>query len=137
MTTYDSQLLFKQEVVRKAFSNFSDLPSNLLPSILPTLPSPSTYSYRTKLTPHFNLPKSIREIQKRSKSKNQSKVEDAEESLLNETNSHDLIIGFDTPKGVSLDGNKGNGGVLDIEECVIATKTINDSLQGERKRIKE
>lgn len=89
------------------------------------------------MTPHFNLPRSVREIQKRSKSKNQSKVEDAEEALLNDVNSHELVIGFDTPKGVSLDGNNGNGGVLDIEECVIATQTINDSLQGERKRIKE
>ena len=138
MTTYDSQLLFKQQVVQKAFQNYTDLPSTLLPKVLETLPSPSTYAYRTKLTPHFNLPKSVRELHKRSKSKSKAKVEDAEEESLNSSvGKSDLIIGFDTPKGVTMEGGNGFGGVLDIEECVIATKTINGSMEGERKRIKE
>lgn len=58
MLSYEMQLQLKQEVVAKAYRNFSKLASTLVPAILPTLPSPRQYAYRTKLTPHFDTPTS-------------------------------------------------------------------------------
>lgn len=58
MLSYEKQLGLKRNVVVKAYQNFSKLPSDLVPKIGPTLPSPQQYGYRTKLTPHFDAPKS-------------------------------------------------------------------------------
>ncbi|THG93842.1 hypothetical protein EW026_g7504 [Hermanssonia centrifuga] len=58
MLPYQTQLGLKQEVLVKAYQNFSDLPQELIPAISPTMSSPLQYGYRTKLTPHFDrLPK--------------------------------------------------------------------------------
>lgn len=54
--TYQKQLELKRDTVIKAYKHFSDLPAELVPNILPTLPSPRQYAYRTKLTPHFETP---------------------------------------------------------------------------------
>lgn len=56
MLSYERQLLLKRDVVIKAYENFSKLPSEAVPEVLPTLPSPQQYGYRTKLTPHFDAP---------------------------------------------------------------------------------
>ena len=60
MLTYDEQLRIKQGVVERAFKRHSGLDSSLLPAVLPTMPSPKQYNYRTKLTPHFDLPHELR-----------------------------------------------------------------------------
>lgn len=57
MLPYEKQLEHKRRVVQKAFANFSNLPANLLPEVLGTMGSPLQYGYRTKLTPHFNVPR--------------------------------------------------------------------------------
>ncbi|CAD6576365.1 MAG: tRNA(m5U54)methyltransferase [Cyphobasidiales sp. Tagirdzhanova-0007] len=56
MLSYERQLLLKQDVVRKAYANFSGLTPSLVPEVQDTLPSPRQYGYRTKLTPHFDQP---------------------------------------------------------------------------------
>jgi tRNA (uracil-5-)-methyltransferase len=74
MLSYEKQLNLKLRVVEKAYQNFSGdsfflflwnklaqqsqlgLPSDLVPSVLATIPSPKTYGYRTKITPHFDAP---------------------------------------------------------------------------------
>ena len=56
MLSYERQLSLKQDVVKKAYLNFSNLQPSLVPDILDTLPSPRQYGYRTKLTPHFDQP---------------------------------------------------------------------------------
>lgn len=57
MLPYENQLEQKRHVVEKAFTNFSNIPAELLPKVLPTMGSPLQYGYRTKLTPHFNGPR--------------------------------------------------------------------------------
>lgn len=57
MLPYEKQLEQKRRTVQKAFANFSDLPAELIPDVLPTMGSPLQYGYRTKLTPHFNGPR--------------------------------------------------------------------------------
>ncbi|KAG8943640.1 tRNA(m5U54)methyltransferase [Tulasnella sp. 424] len=107
MLSYDTQLQLKQRVVEKAYKNFSGLPPSLVPSILPTIASPKTYGYRTKITPHFDLPP----MAKRKESDDPKK----------------LAIGF---------GEKGRRKVMDIEECVIATPVLNQALPGIRENVR-
>ncbi|KAG8894505.1 tRNA(m5U54)methyltransferase, partial [Tulasnella sp. 408] len=107
MLSYDTQLQLKQRIVEKAYKNFSGLPPSLVPPILPTIASPKTYGYRTKITPHFDLPP----VAKRKESDDPAK----------------LPIGF---------GEKGRRKVMDIEECVIATPVLNQALPGIRENVR-
>ncbi|KAG8911245.1 tRNA(m5U54)methyltransferase, partial [Tulasnella sp. 408] len=107
MLSYDTQLQLKQRVVEKAYKNFSGLPPSLVPPILPTIASPKTYGYRTKITPHFDLPP----VARRKESDDPAK----------------LPIGF---------GEKGRRKVMDIEECVIATPVLNQALPGIRENVR-
>ena len=60
MIPYAQQLEIKREVVRRAYANYSRLDASLVPDVLPTMGSPETMHYRTKLTPHFDLPAALR-----------------------------------------------------------------------------
>lgn len=57
MLSYEDQLAHKKRIVEKAYANFSGLVPELIPAIGDTFPSPRQYGYRTKLTPHFLVPK--------------------------------------------------------------------------------
>ncbi|KAF8588510.1 S-adenosyl-L-methionine-dependent methyltransferase [Ramaria rubella] len=106
MLSYEDQLEFKRKVVDKAYQNFSSLPADSIPLALPTIPSPNTYGYRTKITPHFDVPP------KQYKSSHGKEWE--------------LRIGF---------GEKGRRGVIDIEECPIATPALNEALGPARQAV--
>lgn len=53
--SYESQLEIKRQVVANAYRYFA--PNLKLPEIHKTVPSPLQKGYRTKLTPHFDVPK--------------------------------------------------------------------------------
>jgi len=57
MIDYDLQLLHKKKVVERAFAVY---PSVQRPEIQPTCASPLQYNYRTKITPHFDMPRKNR-----------------------------------------------------------------------------
>jgi tRNA (uracil-5-)-methyltransferase len=104
--------------VSLAYQRFSSLPSTAVPAILPTIGSPEQWAYRTKITPHFDaIPKRLREAAPQS-----------EEAAINEERPWEIRIGFD---------QKGRRGVLDIEECPIATDVLNAKMTTERKRVQE
>ncbi|PWN89312.1 S-adenosyl-L-methionine-dependent methyltransferase [Acaromyces ingoldii] len=119
MLSYDTQLAIKQNVVRRAFANFAKLDPLLIPDTLPTIPSPLQYSYRTKLTPHFEIPFEIRQERRRTRGK------ETPTSFFSDD--VDVAVGF---------GRLGGKDVLDIEECSIATATINGALPAERQKVK-
>ncbi|KAJ2796534.1 tRNA(m5U54)methyltransferase, partial [Coemansia guatemalensis] len=52
---YEDQLLFKQRVVQRAFTHANPLFASL--TVSPVMHSPLQLGYRTKLTPHFDVPK--------------------------------------------------------------------------------
>ncbi|KAB5582451.1 S-adenosyl-L-methionine-dependent methyltransferase [Coniochaeta sp. 2T2.1] len=106
MVDYDEQLKIKRTVVEKAYKNFSNLPQELVPSILDTMGSPLQYGYRTKLTPHFDGPHGPRKVKK----------------YLQEV----PVVGFTT---------KGSKKMLDIEDCPIGTSAVRLGLKRERKRM--
>jgi len=107
MLDYPEQLRIKKSIVEKAYKNFSNLPQELVPSILDTIGSPLQYGYRTKLTPHFDGPPG-----------GTRKVKKPFESM--------PPVGF-TPKGARK--------VLDIEDCPIGTPAVRLGLKRERKRM--
>lgn len=73
MLSYGKQLEVKRDFVVRAYANYSgtplsppgtrqlirasDLPPAVVPQTQPTISSPLQYNYRTKLTPHFDLPR--------------------------------------------------------------------------------
>lgn len=152
MLTYDQQLSIKQDVVTHAFAHYSGLDPSLLPSTLPTLPSPMQYGYRTKLTPHFEIPRSLTDFRRknthgdgkgnfrRGKGKGQAreqmkgvldKVDPEELEELSRQWADDVSIGFDTIKG------GGKSGILDIEECPLATPALQEALPVEKRKVKK
>ncbi|KAG1908749.1 S-adenosyl-L-methionine-dependent methyltransferase [Suillus fuscotomentosus] len=107
MLSYDTQLGIKRNVVIKAYENFSNLPKETIPDVLPTIASPLQYGYRTKITPHFEAPpKKARK--------------EADSGSANST---------DKPSWLKIGFNEiGKRTVLDIEECPIATPVLNAAL---------
>lgn len=57
MLPYAEQLEIKRQVIVNAYKHNSNLDPAVVPQILETEPSPEEYYYRTKLTPHFDVPK--------------------------------------------------------------------------------
>lgn len=113
MIPYEEQLVLKQNVVRNAFRCYSGLPASDVPEVRPTMASPLQMHYRTKLTPHFDLPRTVKEA-----ACSPGYVPDATQ----------LPIGFD---------GATTGKVIDIEECPIGTPTINAAMPGARARVRE
>lgn len=133
MMSYERQLKIKQGVVQNAFKNYSQLESTLLPEIRPTMPSPKQRAYRTKLTPHFNLPREVRAYKRATHvAPGKGKAQNAD---LEEDDGAPLPVKPDVTVPIGFDGLDGQ--VLDIEECPIGTEAINSALPAERKRIKD
>ena len=110
---YEQQLTSKKQTIENAYKFFADGLKDQLPSVSDTQPSPLQYSYRTKLTPHFNLPYK----------KHGSKLEYAPN------------LGFGSKgRPTWRETAGGTGSILDIEECSIGTEIINKGMDNERTR---
>ena len=110
---YDQQLLFKRDTIINAYKYFAKNIQDKLPTIDNTEPSPLQYSYRTKLTPHFNIPF--------SRQRNNQPLQTRPD------------LGFGSkgkPTWRETDG--GSGSIVDIEECSIGTPIINQGMKNER-----
>ncbi|KAK7204450.1 tRNA(m5U54)methyltransferase [Myxozyma melibiosi] len=58
MMPYEAQLEHKRTVIKRAYEHFCpDAPAGAIPEIGSTISSPLEYGYRTKLTPHFDIPR--------------------------------------------------------------------------------
>ena len=113
MIPYAQQLEIKRKVVRRAYANYSRLDASLVPDILPTMGSPETMHYRTKLTPHFDLP-----------------------AVLRRTHDTDLPVDMSVSVPIGFD-NATTGRVMDIEECPIGTHVLNEAMTHERQRVRD
>lgn len=108
---YDTQLEIKRMVIVNAFKHFAPVLSKTLPAVGPTYPLPEQYGYRTKLTPHFDVPRKRSEPYYRPQ------------------------FGFGAkgrPEWRECGG--GAGLIVDIEECAIGTLVVNTGLANERRR---
>ncbi|KAL8661923.1 MAG: hypothetical protein Q9168_008330, partial [Polycauliona sp. 1 TL-2023] len=116
MLSYEDQLAHKKTIVEKAYRNFSNLPSEMIPVVGDTIGSPLQYGYRTKLTPHFDGPPGSRARRNRK--------DGAEQPSFDEV----------PPIGFMM---KGTRKTMDIEDCPIATDAVRGGLKQERKRVAE
>lgn len=112
--TYEQQLLLKKNTVANAYKYFAPtlIAEGLLPTVGETIGSPLQYDYRTKLTPHFDMPRRLKQMEEKPP------------------------LGFGhkgRPKWREESINEGGlAGILDIEECAIGTKIINQGMANER-----
>lgn len=114
--SYDTQLAFKRQTIVNAFKYFAPLTTaEKLPKVSETQASPIQYAYRTKLTPHFDVPHKIPENYTRPS------------------------FGFGL-KGRPKWRASAEGGdqlVVDIESCSIGTVVVNKGFKNERERYLE
>lgn len=115
---YPEQLNLKRQTIVNAYNHFAPQlnKDGRLPEVDKTQGSPLQFDYRTKLTPHFNVPNKNKEI---------------EEGFI-------PALGFGAkgrPTWRKTEG--GSYSILDIEECIIGTKIINTGMKNERRRFKE
>lgn len=111
MLPYKDQLEHKKRIVERAYVNFSGLIPEVVPNIGDTFPSPLTYNYRTKLTPHFG------------KARRSNKSEDS--------STQELEV---PPIGFNM---KNQTRTMDIEDCPLGTDIVRIGLKKERKRVAE
>ncbi|QBM86364.1 tRNA (uracil-5-)-methyltransferase [Metschnikowia aff. pulcherrima] len=110
---YDTQLEFKRQTIVNAYRYFAPkLFAGELPDVANTQASPLQYDYRTKLTPHFNVPNKIPQDYTRPS------------------------VGFGTKGRPEWRENVLGGSqlILDIEECSIGTPIVNQGMKNERAR---
>lgn len=109
---YNQQLIFKKQTIENAYKYLAPILSknDQLPSISSTEPSPLQFTYRTKLTPHFNLPYSKPVL----------------------TTPPSLGFGAKGKPAWRPQAQGGDFSVLDIEECSIGTSIINQGMKNER-----
>ncbi|KAI5966235.1 TRM2 [Candida pseudojiufengensis] len=118
--SYEEQLKIKRKTIINAYKHFAPklFELNLLPEVLKCQGSPLQYNYRTKLTPHFNIP--------------------------NKKTGADLSerpnFGFGAKGRPTWRKNTDfgpPGAIMDIEECEIGTNIVNMGLKNERKRLEK
>lgn len=116
---YDDQLELKRNTIVRAFQHFAPrlCSEGLLPEIGKTIGSPIQYNYRTKLTPHFDVPRKVTEMKTRPPLGFGQK---GRPKWRQET----LEVG-------------GNASILDIEECPIGTQIVNVGMHNERQRFEK
>lgn len=112
---YATQLEYKRRTVQNAYEHLAPelMKQGKVPDIGDTVASPKQYGYRTKLTPHFDIPKKKNLTYRPS-------------------------FGFGAKgKTTWRECDGGDQSTVDIEECVIGTKIINVGMENERRRFKE
>ena len=114
MLSYEDQLSHKKTIIERAYKNFSMLLPELVPVIGDTIGSPLQYSYRTKLTPHFDGPPGMMgRVARRAGAGRRGFAEVPP-------------IGF---------MQKNTRWTIDIEECPIGTQVLNLGMKRERSRV--
>lgn len=116
---YNSQLELKKKTIIRAFKHFAPrlVQEGLLPDVGDTIGSPLQYGYRTKLTPHFDVPRKVKSLQVKpplgfgQKGRPQWRKDTIEQG--------------------------GHASILDIEDCPIGTSAVNMGMQNERNRFAE
>lgn len=148
---YESQLAIKKEVVENAYRHFCKKEVDWEGKVLDTIASPLKYRYRTKLTPHYDIPRSGTNGMNvprlgfgwRGKgswlnipSGSPAAGEDGEKEYDNSS----LVA--EHPDSEKANMRKRSirpyfGDVLDIEDCIIGTDIVRLGMVNERRRLKK
>lgn len=116
---YNEQLNIKRNTVCNAYKFFAPrlFSSPQLPEVGTTVASPLQYHYRTKITPHFDMPKRLKQLEVKPPLGFGQK---GRPKWRKET----LEVG-------------GTGPILDIDECKLATDILNTGLTNERRKFEQ
>lgn len=147
--SYENQLEIKKEVVENAFKHFCKDEINWIGKVKETVASPLKYGYRTKLTPHYDIPRSgtiglgVPRLGFGFRGKgswlniNKDKKYDENEPVFN--NSKLELYHKENDKiGMRERSLKPYfGDVLDIEDCIIGTDIVRLGLVNERNKLKK
>lgn len=146
---YEHQLAIKKEVVENAFRHFCKEEVDWEGKVLDTVASPLQFGYRTKLTPHYDVPRSGNagldvprlgfgwkgkgswmNLNKTNASKRTSDDEPWDNSGLQ------LEHPMEEREGMRERSIRPYfGDVLDIEDCIIGTDIVRLGLVNERRRL--
>ncbi|SMN19320.1 similar to Saccharomyces cerevisiae YKR056W TRM2 tRNA methyltransferase [Maudiozyma saulgeensis] len=114
--TYEKQLEIKKHTITNAYKYFAPrlMGEGLLPTTGTTIASPLQYNYRTKITPHFDMPRKVKVLEERPP------------------------LGFGqkgrpTWRKDTLEVG-GHSSTLDIDSCALATDILNTGLTNERRK---
>lgn len=127
---YEKQLEIKREVVEAAYEHFCKDEVNWKGKVQNTVASPLQYGYRTKLTPHYDVPRSGSEGLGIPRLGFGWKGKGA--WLKEEENVSEEWRGM---RERSIRPYFGD--VLDIEDCVIGTQSVRDGLIVEREKLEK
>ena len=152
--SYSNQLLIKKEVVENAYKHFCKDSVAWEGKVLDTVASPLKYGYRTKLTPHYDVPRSGNKglsiprlgFGWRGKGSwlgivgkdEKITAEDAENQ--GEFINKDLTLEHDDSLKAGMRKRAVRpyfGDVLDIEDCIIGTDIVRKGFVQERRKLKE
>lgn len=144
---YENQLIIKREVVENAYKHFCGDSINWKGKIEDTVESPLKFGYRTKLTPHYDIPRSgtkglgIPRLGFGWKSKGVN-LKISEEDDVNNDKIYDnskLELRHSNELKLSMRRRAVRpyfGDVLDIEDCIIGTDIVRLGLVDEREKLK-
>ncbi|KAG0680287.1 tRNA(m5U54)methyltransferase [Pichia californica] len=147
--SYENQLEIKKEVIENAYQHFCRDEVNWKGKIFDTVASPLKYGYRTKLTPHYDVPRSGTKglgvprlgFGFRGKGSwleiNKNKKYDENEPVY-DNSKLELYHPLNDRKGMRERSLKPYfGDVLDIEDCIIGTDIVRLGFINERERLKK
>lgn len=149
--SYENQLEIKKEVVENAYKHFCKDEVDWEGKVLDTVASPLQYGYRTKLTPHYDVPRSGTKglhiprlgFGWRGKGSwlNIDKSIKYDENVLDvkyDNSSLKLEHSLDDRVGMRERSIRPYfGDVLDIEDCIIGTDIVRLGLVNERSKLKK
>ena len=119
---YEAQLIWKQQQVAELLEHLAGLAH----PVNPVLGSPRQFGYRSKITPHFNLPKSSTLAGRSTEVCNHNGYKSSE------TDSDQKVE--ELPIGFLRQGTRFN--IVDVPRCDIATEGINAHLAEVRTRVR-
>lgn len=147
--SYENQLLIKKEVVENAYKHFCKDEVDWEGKVLNTIPSPLKYGYRTKLTPHYDIPRSgtkglnvprlgfgWRGKGAWLKLNNMEGEKEFNEGI--EFDNKELKLQHPEDMKIGMRNRSIRpyfGDVLDIEDCIIGTDIVRLGFVNERKRL--
>lgn len=147
--SYEHQLNIKKEVVENAFKHFCKENDGIAweGKVLDTVASPLEFGYRTKLTPHYDVPRSgnkgldVPRLGFGWKGKGSwinINKDNVRSSLDENWDNKDLPLVHPNEVKVGMRERSIRpyfGDVLDIEDCIIGTDIVRLGLVNERKRL--
>lgn len=147
--SYENQLLIKKEVVENAYKHFCKDEVEWEGKVLDTVASPLKFGYRTKLTPHYDVPRGgtvgldVPRLGFGWRGKGSWLKIDRNKEVTSDSAKFDnskLLLQHPEEEKAGMRERSIRpyfGDVLDIEDCIIGTDIVRLGLVNEREKLKK